>query len=852
VTFGDALSDLGRAAQGEGRALAGAVVLPEVAGDTVTFFPGQANATAVDLNALFPGSNAAPRTDFSGLFGNDLGVVNAGRAAERSLLTDDSATGSAYQTLRATVDRSRPDMRLDPLWSQTDEVLDEFPVLAQSFADCRWSSTFSERSRQAHVPHYRTCERVMDYSGACEIRHSYAIDEIFRTGSGGTLTSCGHDCALWTVGEAFPTGACYQSLTGTLEILTPAAIESAILEEVWYEDYIAGLWIGGVNHYAHVGSQCENKDSPTVALGHDVTAYFQNAGVKEVRLDLIQGGSLGGGMARIRIHFDPKQAVVADAWEDNPECLRLVSAIGDGACTGSIACSLMPETTGGCIPITGGGVCAEDLLASPVAGISSLCQKISVSGDCSGFYQGQMDCWTDPQGQLQCPYNAGGVPTDCAALETDPSCGFLQSRCVQYAQGESGLCYVFEETWDCGTLASIPVIERTTNLDCAGPVRCLGADCLDVTPEQSGDFARAVAALQAAQMAASDMDCTGGSCVVFAGDAMECKKAVGGIVNCCTTPDGISLADYLSLVFAVGKIDNALMGLEKGNALRGSWETLRDPVVSTWDAVTDRFTSVANNLMGKTAAAVSDAAAELSLDGFKQALLRETAEWVANVFGETAANALFSVNGGAAFVGGSLQSGPIQLGGLVGTALSWVMTAYMLYTIAVILIQLIWTCEQEEFELGAKRELRSCHDVGSYCRSKVLTACIERRNSYCCFNTPLARILNEQIRPQLARGWGEADSPDCTGLAVNDLGRVDWSGVNLDEWLAILADTGHFPTVDGLNLDALTGTESEFDLSGARQDAAARSQARSDGLNSDAARRAAEMEVWESTLPGLP
>jgi conjugal transfer mating pair stabilization protein TraN len=390
------------------------------------------------------------------------------------------------------------------------------------------------------------------------------------------------------------------------------------------------------------------------------------------------------------------------------------------------------------------------------------------------------------------------------------------------------------------------------NLDCAGPVRCLGADCLTVAPEQSGDFARAAAALQAAQMAAADMDCTGGSCVVFAGEAMECKKAVGGIVNCCTTPDGISLADYLSLVFAVGKIDNALMGLEKGNALRGSWETLRDPMVSTWDAVTDRFTSVANNLMGKTAADVSDAAAGLSLDGFKQALLRETAEWVANVFGETAANALFSVNGGAAFVGGSLQTGPIQLGGLVGTPLSWVMTAYMLYTIAVILIQLIWTCEQEEFELGAKRELRSCHDVGSYCRSKVLTACIERRNSYCCFNTPLARILNEQIRPQLGRGWGEADSPDCTGLAVNDLARVDWSRVNLDEWLAILTETGHFPSLGNLNLDALTGAGSALDVAGTRANAAARSGARSQGLDSDAARRAAETEVWGSTLPALP
>jgi conjugal transfer mating pair stabilization protein TraN len=256
--------------------------------------------------------------------------------------------------------------------------------------------------------------------------------------------------------------------------------------------------------------------------------------------------------------------------------------------------------------------------------------------------------------------------------------------------------------------------------------------------------------------------------------------------------------------------------------------------------------------MGKTAADVSDAAAELSLDGFKQALLRETAEWVANVFGETAANALFSVNGGAAFVGGSLQTGPIQLGGLVGTALSWVMTAYMLYTIAVILIQLIWTCEQEEFELGAKRELRSCHDVGSYCKAKVLTACIERCKAYCCFNTPLARILNEQIRPQLGRGWGEADEPDCSGINVREFGRVDWDRVNLDEWLAILAETGHFPTLDSLNLDALTGTRSALHVSGARPDAAARSQTRSDGLDSDASRQGAETELWDSTLPAMP
>ena len=81
-------------------------------------------------------------------------------------------------------------------------------------------------------------------------------------------------------------------------------------------------------------------------------------------------------------------------------------------------------------------------------------------------------------------------------------------------------------------------------------------------------------------------------------------------------------------------------------------------------------------------------------------------------------------------------------------------------------------CEQAEFELGAKRELKSCHYVGSYCASDVLGVCIERRRSYCCFTTPLARILNEQARPQLGRGWGSAKHPDCAGASPSTSWRA--------------------------------------------------------------------------------
>jgi len=193
-----------------------------------------------------------------------------------------------------------------------------------------------------------------------------------------------------------------------MQVLKPEAILSAQLEELWYEDYIAGLWIDGTNYYSHTTGNCENDDSPTVWLGNDVSPYFKTEGEKSVLLALIQGGDLGGGTVRIRIRFDPSYALVAETWEDDPACLDLVSAIGDGACEGAIQCTQMPELTDGCIPFTGGSICAEDLLPSPVAGIESFCQLITVSADCSGFYQGQMDCWTDPcRGSCTVPTTRG-------------------------------------------------------------------------------------------------------------------------------------------------------------------------------------------------------------------------------------------------------------------------------------------------------------------------------------------------------------------------------------------------------------------------------------------------------------
>jgi conjugal transfer mating pair stabilization protein TraN len=86
---------------------------------------------------------------------------------------------------------------------------------------------------------------------------------------------------------------------------------------------------------------------------------------------------------------------------------------------------------------------------------------------------------------------------------------------------------------------------------------------------------------------------------------------------------------------------------------------------------------------------------------------------------------------------------------------------------------------------------------------------------------------------------------------VHEFSRVDWSRVNLDEWLAILFETGHFPTTDKLNLENLTGTGSVLS-GGNRGNAVDRSIGRTTGLDAEQTRRDAEAELWSDALPNLP
>jgi len=833
VAWADAFTDGAKLGDQTGKTIVPKDVGTVDSAGNITLLPKSEKPVHIPATELFPGATG-DYSDFTSVYGDDQAMIKKGQEAQKALEIDPSRTGEAYRVLRESAGLSRPGMREDPLWKSTDETLGKLDLIADGFGDCSKETQYQTGTKKAHIADYKTCERVFDPSANCKIRHDYTASVLRHVAGPLNIRSCGVGCMeVWIgeIGDNYYSGRCSIFETSmTMEIVNPNAITSAVLNYAKWDDYMQ-VWIGGTkvwsgpdgNFPPETPGRCELSTSWERNPNVDVTPYFRQAGqlTFKTRVSVTGGGE---GYGRIQINYEPSKAVTEDAWSP-ADCIQSARGIVDGFCRGGYSCSRMPPVAGDCTEVNGVQICRSQLQAPPISQVDKLCQEVSVNSSC-GFYTGSLSCYTDVNGQRQCPTNNGGNLHSCAALEANPRCGFISSKCVGGAQASSGTCYVKEETWDCGYDTDIPTTSSSTSYNCAGPIRCMGTECTDPNAEASGDFVQAASALQVAQFVGHDSECTGQdgtanvTCTTFMGKPYECKKAVGGIVDCCESPGGVSLAQYMDLLFAMNKLDNAVMAMDSNSMVRGAWEVLREPVADSWTAVSDWFSSAWNSISGSTAA-VSDTALDTVVSSFRQDLLNETAQWVAETFGQGTADLFF--NTGA--------SGAVELGGTAGTAMSWIMTAYMYYSLFILAVNLIWKCEQKEFELGAQRELKLCTHVGSYCASKVLGSCVEKRESYCCFSSPLSRIVQEQVKPQLGMNFGSPESPQCGGIPMDRLKDVDWSKVNLDEWIGILSATAKLPDAASINIDGLTGSENYLDIYDSRDDAAERANKRVEDLD---------------------
>ena len=108
-------------------------------------------------------------------------------------------------------------------------------------------------------------------------------------------------------------------------------------------------------------------------------------------------------------------------------------------------------------------------------------------------------------------------------------------------------------------------------------------------------------------------------------------------------------------------------------------------------------------------------------------------------------------------------------------------------------------CSSEEKALGQAKERLLTVDIGEYCSKKVLGVCLEKKRGYCVFDSKLAQIVQQQGRQwQLGVGFGSAESPDCSGINVEQLQALDFSRMDFKNFYADLEGGSAIPDGDAL------------------------------------------------------
>jgi conjugal transfer mating pair stabilization protein TraN len=367
------------------------------------------------------------------------------------------------------------------------------------------------------------------------------------------------------------------------------------------------------------------------------------------------------------------------------------------------------------------------------------------------------------QRQNQYACLSGNIDTsECDTYASNPNCS-LQSSTCDPADQINGQCTFQYQTYQC--MSRPP--QTSTVTDCSGQQFCQGGSCFDKGYTSDPDFARSMALMEAAREAGV----YGDSASIFGGKDSRCTINQFGLSNCCKKSSG-------------GQSNSVVMGV----AMQAGSQTLKYGSAYTYDALfsTSAPDWVVNGL-GSMAGASASYGPGLAASSFSPTL---------SLYGLTATT-------------GTLGAGVTSLGSFGGVTFGFDPYSLAL-SVAIMVIQDMLSCKPDEQILSLKLGQNLCYEVGDYCSNKVLGKCITKTRSHCCFNSRLARIINEQGRAQIGRSWGSAESPDCSGFTADEFASIDFSKVDLSEFVSEVMANVSLPNSAGLSQDVQGSVQSKM------------------------------------------
>ncbi|KZC39879.1 hypothetical protein RHOFW510R12_01140 [Rhodanobacter sp. FW510-R12] len=192
----------------------------------------------------------------------------------------------------------------------------------------------------------------------------------------------------------------------------------------------------------------------------------------------------------------------------------------------------------------------------------------------------------------------------------------------------------------------------------------------------------------------------------MAGKRLDCKNMLGGLLKCCKKPVPDANKSWWDAYRKTQKQASAVDASKLVDHVQGAWSQM-DGGADHWD-LSQSFTSSFENLLG-----------------------------------------------GGGDVSGD-QSG----------SMADVNAAFMKDQNTRVKPNLQWYCDDSDFETAVQRNAGTCHYLGSRCQSKVLGTCLVKKEIYCCFNSPMSRMMREELLQQGVGDMGSAKHPNCAGIPM--------------------------------------------------------------------------------------
>lgn len=428
------------------------------------------------------------------------------------------------------------------------------------------------------------------------------------------------------------------------------------------------------------------------------------------------------------------------------------SVAADSTCGGleAAGCTVADETceatdaAGVCIAVKRTYRCAQtpDAGNSDYAGEDKLPAGTVTVSDCAAVtdagctLESSVCLKSDPTDPRQClerefQYRCGGgsadVSDDCAALEADARCRVTDTQCL--GTDAAGNCTMTTKTYVCAGTTTEESVGEVCGTDL-----CLGGVCRPQgEKEVSEDFLASAAVMEIVRQAAAYGDV--GASQLFSGVKSGCSVKAAGF-SCCRAENAETTAG----------MTNSLFGVAVTTGLEAAWEG---------------FKYVGSPYVYDLLAAGGDATSGL----------------LTRLYGE-AGSGVYSPSLSLYGVSASVSGGSLTLS---------FSPAGFLTSMATQMAAEYFACTAQDQLHALRRSQNLCRYVGSYCAKKGGSACLEKKESWCCFNSRLALIVQTEGRKQLGLGWGTPESPACRGLTLEEFQALDFSAMDLTPVMAEMA-----------------------------------------------------------------